>query len=154
MTFLNIFRKSSKKLKDSRIRLQYIIKISIVSRHHVSIYYRYNKSSFRKGIINSTTLFTRISTWFFFLAFSISNESKPTAVAGVVAASAVVGRSNAIRVVAVAVAAPHWEFACRVPPAYLSYLRPPCCKQQAASCATLATLATSLPHFFWLLRLP
>ncbi|KAL7744016.1 hypothetical protein ACLKA6_001249 [Drosophila palustris] len=26
---------------------------------------------------------------------------------------------------------PHWEFACRLPPAYLSFLRPPCCKQQS-----------------------
>lgn len=31
----------------------------------------------------------------------------------------------------VGVVAPHWEFACRVPPpAYLSFQRPPCCKQQ------------------------
>lgn len=36
-----------------------------------------------------------------------------------------------LQAVVVGVVAPHWEFACRVPPpAYLSFQRPPCCKQQ------------------------
>lgn len=118
-----------KKLKSSRIKLYYIILYNL--------YIYILKTSFidelsiqpiilSQEYLQCNTLLSCFLLVFFLSVFHfqwISNEC-----------SRCLCRSRQIKCSwsCCCCAAPHWEFACRVPPAYLSFLRPPCCKQHAA----------------------
>lgn len=152
---LRLARKVCKKLKDSRIRLQYIIKISIVSK-------RWTIDTNNHPFVRASSIPPAIvqhSLLVFPLGFFSQRFPFPM-------------NPNRLQSVALLLPLPQsadqMQFELLLLLLPIGSLRAECRQhichscgrlvassmQQAASCATLATLATSLPHFLWLLRLP